>query len=81
MTEDLQEAAREIDNVLETVPSPSKLVHQLNRDWNMTQIAELVNDGKRNSVHQWREKTRQPLWNNYVKLLYACGYRIVKQGE
>lgn len=82
MTEEaLERAAERIRNIQDTVPSPSQLVHQLNRDLNMSQIADLVNEGRRNSVHHWREGTREPMWDNYIKLLYAAGYKIVKKGK
>lgn len=77
--EALQKAADRIREIPQTLPHPSQLVLQLQRDLNMTQIAELVNEGKRNSVYHWREGTREPGWENFVKLLYACGYKIEKK--
>lgn len=81
-SEQMKKAAERIALIPQNqVPQPSQLVHILLRDLNMTQLADLVNDGKRNSVYHWREGSREPGWENYVKMLYAAGFKIVKRED
>jgi hypothetical protein len=76
--QELEQAKKQIEDILEMVPQPDQLVAILKRDLGMNEIAELINDGKRGSIHAWKTGRRGTNWTNYIKLLYAAGYQIVK---
>lgn len=76
--EEIQDIAVQIENVPNIVPSPGTLISLLQRDFHVTDIGKMVNNGKRGTLYSWLNGKRDPNWQSYVKLLYAAGFEIIK---